>query len=253
MSETSETDQREREGGGDVALEATNVSHSYGDLGVLDGVSLSLRRGGVFALVGANGSGKTTLLRILAGLLTPDGGDVQIETKEAPRTIGYLPQQPSFRSGFTAGESLRFYARLLTDEVPEGYVEDALETVGLSDARDRKVSELSGGMTRLLGVAQALVGDPPIVMLDEPTSGLDPEMTGRIFEVLGGLADEGKAVVITTHDIGRVETDADEMVMIHDSVVAATGAPSEVVEQKDGDDLSEVFDSIVRGEGSNTG
>jgi len=247
MNETSGTDRRER-GGGDVALEATNVSHSYGDLEVLDGVSLSLGRGGVFALVGANGSGKTTLLRILAGLLTQDGGDVRIDTKEAPRTVGYLPQQPAFRSGFTAGESLRFYARLLTEEVPEGYVEDALETVGLSDARDRDVSGLSGGMTRLLGVAQALVGDPPIVMLDEPTSGLDPEMTGRVFGILGDLADEGKAVVTTTHDIGRVERDADEVMMIHDCVVAASGAPDDIVESRGTDDLSEVFDTVVRGE-----
>ncbi len=250
----SETDQREKEGGG-LALEATNISHSYGELEVLDGVSLSLGRGEVLALVGANGSGKTTLLRVLADLLAPDGGGVQTRTdaEEAPRTVGYLPQQPSFRSGFTAGESLRFYARLLTDEVPEGYVEDALETVGLSDARDRKVSGLSGGMTRLLGVAQALVGDPPIVMLDEPTSGLDPEMTGRVFGILGDLADEGKAVVTTTHDIGRVERDADGMMMIHDCVVAASGAPDDIVESRGTDDLSEVFDSIVRGEEGDTG
>lgn len=246
----SETDRRGKEGGRDVALEATNISHSYGELGVLDGISLSLGHGEVLALVGANGSGKTTLLRILAGLLTPDKGGVQTLTdaEGTPRTVGYLPQQPSFRSGFTASESLRFYARLLTDEVPEGYVEDALETVGLSEARDRKVSGLSGGMTRLLGVAQALVGDPPIMMLDEPTSGLDPEMTGRIFDILGGLADEGKAVVITTHDIGKVERDADEIIMIHDGVVAASGAPDDIVESRGTDGLSEVFDRIVRGE-----
>lgn len=242
----SETEQREQQSSESV-LEATNISHSYGDLEVLEGLSLSVERGKVGALIGANGSGKTTLLRILAGLLTPDDGEIRIDAEDAPRTVGYLPQRPSFRSGFTAGESLRFYARLLSDEVPEGYVEDALESVGLSDARDREVSGLSGGMTRLLGVAQARVGDPPIMMLDEPTSGLDPEMTGRIFGILGDLADEGKAVVTTTHDIGRVERDADEVVMIHDRAVAASGPPNEVVEEHGTDDLSEVFDSIMRG------
>ena len=241
MSKTERNRQKK-----DVALEAKDVSHSYGDLTVLDGLSLSLRSGKLCALIGANGSGKTTLLRILAGLLTPNEGEVRTETDEAPRTVGYLPQQPSFRSGFTAGESLRFYTRLLSDEVPEGYVDEALESVGLLDARGRKVSGLSGGMTRLLGVAQARVGDPPIMMLDEPTSGLDPEMTGRIFEILGELADEQKAVVITTHDLERVEHDADEVAMIHDGVVAESGAPKEVVEDNNADDLTEVFEGIVR-------
>jgi ABC-type multidrug transport system ATPase subunit len=239
----SKTKQKQR---GEKVLEATNITHSFGELDVLDGLSVSLRRGEVCALVGANGSGKTTLMRILAGLLTPDDGEVETDAGDAARTVGYLPQQPSFRGGFTAGESLRFYARLLSDEVSEGYVEDALEAVGLSEARERNVSGLSGGMTRLLGVAQARVGDPPIMMLDEPTSGLDPEMTGRIFGTLGDLADEGKAVVITTHDLEKVERDADEMVMIHDGVVELSGAPKEVVEENDADDVSEVFDSIVR-------
>jgi len=151
----NETEQRQRK----LALEAENVSHSYGSLEVLDGISVSLRRGEVCALVGANGSGKTTLLRILAGLLTPDEGDVRTEVDGSVRKVGYLPQQPSFRGGFTVAETLRFYTRLLGDDTSEEYVEDALKDVGILDAKDRKVGGLSGGMTRLLGVAQARVGD----------------------------------------------------------------------------------------------
>lgn len=230
------------------ALEAKDVSQSYGELEVLDGLSMSARRGEVHALVGANGSGKTTLLRILAGLLTPDSGTVE-RRSSGRREVGYLPQKPSFRSGFTAAETVRFYARLLSNDVAEGYVEDALSSVGLSDAYDRPVSGLSGGMTRLLGVAQARVGDPTTLILDEPTSGLDPEMTGRIFETVGELADGGDAVLLTTHDLERVGRNADRLSLLHGGVIAESGTPSEVVERHDAEELSDVFDTVVRSEG----
>jgi ABC-type multidrug transport system ATPase subunit len=228
--------------GKDVVLRAEGVSHSYGDLNVLDGVSVSLRQGKVHALVGSNGSGKTTLLRILAGLLSPNDGTVETVVEGEKRTVGYLPQRPAFRTGFTAEETLRFYTRLL--ETDDG-VTEALEAVGLSEASDRRVSGLSGGMTRLLGIAQARVGNPPIMMLDEPTSGLDPAMTGRIFSILNDLADEGATVLLTTHDLDRVARNADETVIIHDRAVAESGSPDEIVKRYDGKDLSEVFDDIV--------
>jgi len=228
------------------ALEAKDVSHSYGELEVLNGLSLSAERGEVHALVGANGSGKTTLLRILAGLLSPDSGTVE-RRSEGERDVGYLPQKPSFRSGFTAAETVRFYARLLNDTVSEEYVEAALDSVGLPDAYDRPVSGLSGGMTRLLGVAQARIGDPTALILDEPTSGLDPEMTGRIFETAGELADRGDAVLLTTHDLERVGRNADRLSVLDGGVVAESGTPSEVIERHDAEDLSDVFDEVVRG------
>ncbi|MDZ7687466.1 MAG: ABC transporter ATP-binding protein [Halobacteriales archaeon] len=251
MSETDTVTEEEGEyADGDVVLEAKDVSHSYGDLNVLDGVSMSLRAGEVTALLGANGSGKTTLLRILAGLLTPDDGDIVVGAGKAARTVGYLPQTPSFRNGFTVAETLRFYASLLDADVSDDYIDGALETVGLLDARERRVSGLSGGMTRLLGIAQASVGEPPIMMLDEPTSGLDPEMTGRIFEVLDGLADDGAAVLLTTHDLEKVGRNADKVVLIHNRTVAESGTPQEVVERRGAEELSEVFDAVVRdGEG----
>jgi ABC-type multidrug transport system ATPase subunit len=227
-----------------AVLEANGVSKSYGELEVLDGVSMTAERGRMYALIGANGSGKTTLLKILAGLLPLDSGDVSRRTGDATRAVGYLPQQPSFREGFTVAETLSFYARLLDGD--EGYVAEALENVGLSEASDRRVSGLSGGMTRLLGVAQSRVGDPPIMAVDEPTSGLDPEMTGRIFETLGEVADEGAAVLTTTHDLDRVARHADEVVLIHDRRVAVSGPPDEVVEERGCEDLADLFDTVVR-------
>jgi len=236
----------EEEDGMRTVFEAKNVSHSYGELDVIEDVSVSLRRGKVCAMLGPNGSGKTTLLRILAGLLTPDTGEITVNAGEAARTVGYLPQTPSFRKGFTVAETLRFYARLLDTDVSDDYIDRALETVGLLDARDRRVSGLSGGMTRLLGIAQASVGEPPIMMLDEPTSGLDPEMTGRIFDVLRDLADDGAAVLLTTHDLEEVGRNADKIILIHDRRVAESGAPQEVVERRGAESLSEVFDAVVR-------
>lgn len=232
---------------GDIVLEAEDVTHSFGDVNVLDGLSMSLRSGEVCALVGANGSGKTTLLRVLAGLLPPDAGEVRTEAEDDARTVGYLPQKPVFRSGFTAAETLRFYTRLLRTGTPERYVEDALETVGLLDARDRNVSGLSGGMTRLLGVAQAKVGDPPIMMLDEPTSGLDPNMTGRVFRTVRDIADDGAAVLLATHDLERIGRDADRLLILHEGVVAESGPPADIVERYDADGLPDVFDRIVEG------
>ncbi|MFW5983620.1 MAG: ABC transporter ATP-binding protein [Halobacteria archaeon] len=227
-------------------LEAEGVSKSYGELDVLEEVSMTAERGRMYALIGSNGSGKTTFLKILAGLLPPDSGEVMRRADDAARTVGYLPQQPSFREGFTVAETLRLYTRLLDEDVREGYVEESLEDVGLSDASGRRVSGLSGGMTRLLGVAQSRVGEPPIMAVDEPTSGLDPEMTGRIFETLAQVADEGAAVLTTTHDLDRVARHADEIVLIHDRHIAESGPPDEVVDRRGAEDLAEVFDEVVR-------
>ncbi|MCX2818868.1 ABC transporter ATP-binding protein [Haladaptatus sp. F3-133] len=232
-----------------AVLEANDVSKTYGELEVLKDVSMEAERGRVYALIGPNGSGKTTFLKILAGLLPPDSGEVLRRTGGAERAVGYLPQQPSFRDGFTVAETLRFYTRLLDEKMGDGYVSEALGDVGLSDASDRHVSGLSGGMTRLLGVAQSRVGNPPIMVVDEPTSGLDPEMTGRIFETLGGIADDGTAVFLTTHDLDRVARHADEVVLIHDRRIAGSGSPDEVVNEHEAESLASVFDSVVRGGG----
>jgi len=230
-----------------TVLLAENISHSYGENEVLEEVSMSVKRGEMRALVGANGSGKTTLLKILAGILSPEDGKVEIAADDVSRRIGYLPQQPSFRSGFTVSETLRFYTRILDGETQESHVEKSLEDVGLSGVSNRRVSALSGGMTRLLGVAQSKVGDPPVMMLDEPTSGLDPEMTGRIFEILADIADTGNAVVLTTHDLDRAERHADEVSVIHGCDMEESGSPNEIAERHGTDSLSDAFDEVLRG------
>jgi len=146
----------------DPVLSTESVTKSYGGVTALDDVSVSIPGTAVTALIGPNGSGKTTLLELLLGVERPSLGTVDYHGPEAVRRFGYLPQRPTFRPGFTVAETAAFYAGLVGDDA-----ERLLEAVGLDAVADRRVSALSGGMTRLLGIAQALAGDPPVVVLDE--------------------------------------------------------------------------------------
>ena len=219
-----------------------NVGHRYGDVTVLEGVTCALEAGTVTALIGPNGSGKTTLLRIVAGLLAPFRGRVERPPRERP--VGYLPQDPDFRPVFSVEETLQFYADLLEGDVD---VEAALDQVGLIAARGRRVDALSGGMRRLLGLAQALLGDPPVVLLDEPTGDLDPLMTEHILEVTADLARSGTAVLFATHDLAGA-TMADTVLVLDRGTVVASGSPGDLLDQTGSETLAAAFAALV-GEG----
>jgi ABC-2 type transport system ATP-binding protein len=221
-------------------LAAAGVTRTFGPVTVLDDVSLDLDAGTLYGLVGPNGSGKTTLLRVLAGLLAPTSGSVEYQGPSAPRRIGYMPQQPSFRPRFTARETLEFYTALAG-----GDPATLLDRVGLTDAAERRVEALSGGMIRLLGLAQATVGDPPVVLLDEPGSGLDPGMSRRTFEVARGLAADGAAVVCSSHDLTIVEESADSVLVLDGGTVVAAGTPATLRAEYDAEDLWEAFAAAV--------
>jgi len=218
------------------------VGRSFGDVDVLDDVSFDLASGRITALIGPNGAGKTTLLRIVAGLLAPSAGRVETAIDPSGRVFGYLPQKPSFRPTFTVGETLGFYADLADDPTP---VEDRLRQVGLADVRDRRVDALSGGMVRLLGLAQSMVGDPPIMVLDEPTSSLDPEMTAHLFDVVADRVADGVAVLLTTHDLATVERAADDVVLLDRGRTVASGPVEAVLDRADADSLVEAFSALV--------
>lgn len=221
-------------------LEASDVSRSFGEVDVLSDVSLSLDSGAVTTIIGPNGSGKTTLLRVLTGVLAPSEGTVTYHGPERERERGYLPQQPAFRPGFSARETLAFYTSLVS-----GDPDALLERVGLGEAGDRRVEALSGGMRRLLGIAQATVGDPPVVLLDEPGSGLDPGMGRRTFEVVRELADDGTAVLVTSHDMGLTEQFSDRIALLERGGIRATGTPDELYAEYGCDSLQDVFDTVL--------
>jgi ABC-type multidrug transport system ATPase subunit len=226
-------------------LSAEGLGHSFGDVDVLEDASIAVPAGTVTAVVGANGSGKSTLLRILAGLVGPDSGTVTVDA-EGPRPVGYLPQSPSFRSAFSVAETLSFYADLLPGDVD---VEAALETVGLVDVADRRVDALSGGMRRLLGIAQATLGDPAVALLDEPTGDLDPRMTRRVFDTVDRLAEDGTTVLLATHNLAGA-ADADRVLVLDGGAVAAEGSPEELVAASDGETLTDAFVHFVGDEGA---
>ena len=221
-----------------------NVTVSFGDLTVLEDASFSVEPNGVTCLIGPNGSGKTTLLRVVAGLLAPDSGEVERAVSSA-RPVGYLAQEPAFRPQFSVRETLTFYADLVGDGTD---VDAVIDRVGLGGVPDRPVEALSGGMTRLLGIAQATVGDPGLLVLDEPSSGLDPMMTRHITAVVSELADDGRGVLLATHDLASVERVADTVVVLDRGSVVATGAPADLLAETDTESLDDALSSLVDGE-----
>jgi ABC-type multidrug transport system ATPase subunit len=222
-------------------LEAEGVSKSFGPVEVLSEVSMTVPSGSVVALIGPNGSGKTTLIRTLVGDLRPTAGEISYLGPDAERPIGYLPQEPTFRPGFTAAETLGFYSSLIDGREPAAL----LERVGLDAAADRNVEDLSGGMRQLLGIAQATVGDPPLVVLDEPASGLDPNMSDSVFGTAAGMAGSGTTVLLSSHDMTLVEDVADRVVVLNRGTVAASGTLGSLYERFEAESLRGVLGAIV--------
>ncbi|GAB7093961.1 hypothetical protein JCM30237_11130 [Halolamina litorea] len=229
----------------DPVLGLEGASLSFGDVTVLDDASVALDGGTFVALVGPNGSGKTTTLELFAGLRALDAGTVTRPTGTG-RTVAYLPQSPRFRPGFTAREVVEFYGSLIGNDVD---ADALLARVGLSGAADRRVDDLSGGMTRLLGLAQALIGDPPVVVLDEPTSGLDPDVADHIFEAAAAMAADGRLVLTTSHDLDAVSRYTDRVLLIANGAFVLDGSPAALLEQTAEKSLRDVFSATVAGTG----
>lgn len=228
------------------ALRATGIEQSFGDVVVLSGVDLTVDRTEITALVGPNGSGKSTLLRILAALDSPTEGTVEVPARSGrSRRLGFLPQQPAFRPGFTARDTLEFYASFV-DGIDQDAVAGTLDRVGLDSVADRAVGSLSGGMTRLLGLGQALLGDPAVLLLDEPGSGLDPAMVERLFGILGDLAAEGTGIVVASHQLSAVDTHADTVSVLDDGRFVAEGSPATLRARTDTESLPAAFRQLVR-------
>jgi len=225
----------------------SEAARTYGGVRVLDDVSLDVEPG-VTAVVGPNGSGKSTLLRILVGATEPTAGEVRYPGATGAKPIGYLPQRVPFRDGFTARETLAFYARLVDDD-PDA----ALERVGLGDAGDKRVEALSGGMRRLLGIAQAGLGDPSLAVLDEPASGLDPGMRERAFRAAARRAAGDTAVVVSSHALDLVDAHADRVVILRRGRVAAAGPRDRLLDEHGAADVSELYRAVIGESGASPG
>lgn len=200
-----------------MPLEIKSVSKSYGKNKVLDNFSLKLTNG-VYGLLGPNGAGKSTLISIITGLIFPDSGNVKYTDSEnniLGNTLGFLPQYQSFYGNFTAEEML-LYMMCLKDfntQNPKKYVMELLEQVNLQDSCRKKIRTFSGGMKQRLGIAQALIGNPNVIIFDEPTAGLDPKERIRFRNIISSLGKD-KIVILSTHIVTDVAYVAKEIILI---------------------------------------
>jgi ABC-2 type transport system ATP-binding protein len=183
------------------AVRAAGVVKRFGSREALRGVSLAAEPGELVAVIGPNGAGKTTLLSILAGILRPDGGEVQ--TPEGG--VGWVPQQAALYRRLSVEENLLLFARLEGHADPGQSVEEMLELSGLRERREEIVARLSGGNQQRVNIAIGLLSRPRVLLLDEPSVGLDPRQRARLWEFVGGLAGGGTTVIFSTHDIQEAE------------------------------------------------
>jgi ABC-2 type transport system ATP-binding protein len=204
-------------------LEVQHLRKSFGPVVAVDDVSFTLSKGELVGLLGPNGAGKSTTVSMIAGLLTPERGEVLIDGKRltgdtdpAKRRIGLVPQDIALYEELSARENLRFFGSLygLTGRALDEAMTSALTLVGLVDRAGDAVKSFSGGMMRRLNLAAGLLHDPDILLLDEPTVGVDPQSRNAIFENLEHLKAQGKALLYTTHYMEEAERLADRIVVI---------------------------------------
>ncbi|AQL41366.1 ABC transporter ATP-binding protein [Halorientalis sp. IM1011] len=218
-----------------AAVVAEDVRRSYGDTTALDGVSLTVDEGDVFALIGPNGAGKTTLVRALLGT-TDAEGTVEVFGK-SPREVerarlGSLPQSFDPPARLTARELLDYYGGLYDDARP---VDDVLADVGLAEDADTWYENLSGGQQRRVCVGTALVNDPDLLVLDEPTTGIDPAGRRALWRLIEDLAAGGTTVFLTTHYMAEAERLADEVGLLADGRLVARDSPAALIAEHGGE------------------
>jgi ABC-2 type transport system ATP-binding protein len=200
-------------------------------------ISFEVRRGEVFGLLGPNGSGKSTTIKMILGLLHPTRGILRVLGRDprdvrAKTRVGYLPEESYLYPYLTAEETLEFYGKLfdLDREERRSRISQLLDMIGLSHARHRTVGEFSKGMMRRIGLAQALINDPDLVILDEPTSGLDPIGCRQIKDLITTLARRGKTVLLSSHLLADVEDVCDRVMILYNGQVQAIGPIRDLLE-----------------------
>jgi len=228
-----------------VVLAAEGVHKSYGAQVALKGVSLEARAGERVACIGPNGAGKTTLLTILAGIQPPDAGTVRAQGR-----AGWVPQAPALYDRLTASENLRLFARLEHLADADAAVSRMLEQTGLRERAGDRVGQLSGGNRQRLNVAIGLLSSPPVLLMDEPSAALDPRQRERLWRYLGGLSEDGTAVVYSTHTVSEVERNADRVLVLADGELLFWGTPDELRRRAGlAGDLESAFVAFLRQQG----
>jgi ABC-2 type transport system ATP-binding protein len=214
-------------------LEAVDIRKNYGSTEALKGVSLAVAEGELVGLLGPNGAGKSTLVKIACGLVRPTGGSARIDgapagSPEAHRALGYLAELFRFPDWLSADEMLAMHQRLAGSDGGAGERARLLAAVGLEDAAQVRVGAMSKGMQQRLGIAQAMVGGPRVLLLDEPTSALDPAGRRTVRRLLEDLRGRGVAVLLNSHLLSEVELVCDRVAIIARGEVVAAGTPDQL-------------------------
>jgi ABC-2 type transport system ATP-binding protein len=242
----------------ETIVETKNLSVEYRGTGPAKGrrvavqnLNLKISAGQVFGFLGPNGAGKTTTMNVLLGFVNPTDGEaflfgVNVREPIARQRIGYLPELTYYYKFLTAEELLRFYARIfgIPRRQADQRIDQLLKLVELESARSRPIKTYSKGMQQRVGLAQALINDPDLLILDEPTSGLDPLGRMKVREIIQRLKNEGKTVFFSSHELGEVETVCDRVAIISQGELKVEGRVADLVEQHHAN-LEQIFLNIV--------
>ncbi|AHB48356.1 ABC transporter ATP-binding protein [Hyphomicrobium nitrativorans NL23] len=214
-------------------VDISHVTKRYGAIEAVRDISFTLEPGQTVALVGHNGAGKTTLIKLMLGLIRPTEGSVHVLGEnpaaggiEARRRLGYLPESVTFNTALTGREVLAFYARLKSESV-DG-IRALLDRVGLAKAAERRIGTYSKGMRQRLGLAQALIGRPRLLLLDEPTTGLDPGLRMEFYDIVGELRERGATVVLSSHVLTELEERTERVIIVNRGRLVADGTLDEL-------------------------
>jgi ABC-2 type transport system ATP-binding protein len=230
----------------DVIIETRNLGKVYRDfwgrkkVAALKSLDIEVRRGEIFGLLGPNGSGKSTTIKLLQGLLFPTSGQAFVFGKDARdvsknERIGYLPEESYLYKFLNAEETLDFYGRLfdMSAQVRRERTEKLIQQVGLNHARRRQLREYSKGMTRRIGLAQALINEPDLLILDEPTTGMDPIGTREMKDLILYLREQGKTILMCSHQLADVQDVCDRVAILHQGELRELGRVQELLKVRD--------------------
>ncbi|SEH51108.1 ABC-2 type transport system ATP-binding protein [Halobacillus karajensis] len=190
-------------------IEANNLSKTFGNNTVVNGITMKVNQGEIYGFLGRNGAGKSTFINMLTGIITPSSGSFSLLGEDnidrVKKRIGVLPDYSSFYDSMSAYNHLKFFSHIQGFNPTKEVIENTLETVGLENAKKKKLSQFSFGMKKKLGIAQAIINKPELLFLDEPTSGIDVESAIQIKELISKLHKDGQTIFMTSHNLNEIE------------------------------------------------
>ncbi len=237
----------------DVLVRVRDLRKSYGSIRAVDGISFEVSGGDILGFLGPNGAGKTTAMKLITGFLEPDGGtvvvaghDVGKDPLAAQRRVGYLPENAPAYGEMTVDGFLRFIADARAVVDAERAIDRVVEMTALKRVRHQTIETLSKGFKRRVGLAQAMIHDPEVLILDEPTDGLDPNQRVLVQDLLANISQE-RCVILSTHILDEAEKVCTRAVIISEGRILVDSTPGALVEQSSSGRLDEVFRTLTRG------